>query len=223
MTEPITSRDLSQMMIGAVTQIRRNHAWLSQLDSVAGDGDHGSTMLRTAECIERAFSAAPDSNCKTILHDAGWAILSLDGGASTSLFGTFFLGMADAPVADARTLDCSGMAAIFEAGLKAVQKQTKARPGDKTLMDALTPAVESLAAAASAGKEIDQALAEAAQAAKSGAASTTEAVARYGRSRQVGEKAKGHQDPGATSVALMFEGFIQGFTQTKENEHRVGP
>jgi dihydroxyacetone kinase-like protein len=207
MKEKITTADLARMMMGAVTQIRAQHAWLSQLDSVAGDGDHGASMLRIAECLERVFSSAGSSRFGPILHDAGWGILNLDGGASTALLGTFFLGMADAPVADASALDCSELASIFNSGLAAVKQQTRAQPGDKTMMDALVPAVEALSLAAVDGKDIGDALADAAHAAGLGAASTKDLIARHGRARLLGEKTRGSQDPGATSIALIFAGF----------------
>ncbi len=164
-------------------------------------------MLRIAECLDRVFSSAVSPRFRPLLHDAGWGILSLDGGASTALLGTFFLGMAEAPVADAPVLDCSALATIFKAGLAGVKQQTKAQPGDKTLMDALVPAVEALSVAAAEAKISEMLSHDAARAAGSGAASTKDLIARHGRARLLGEKTRGSQDPGATSIALMFAGF----------------
>jgi dihydroxyacetone kinase-like protein len=220
MKERVTRDDLYRMMTGAAVRIREQHLWLSQLDSAAGDGDHGATMLRAVSCLEGAFSPGTSSDLKSSFHQAGWNVLGADGGASTSLLGTLFLGMSDAVAADSSSLDCAGLASVFQAGLAAVQRQTKAKPGDKTMMDALTPAVESLQAAAAEGKGIEPTLEEAANAASAGAAATKDLIARYGRARLLGEKTRGHQDPGATSVALMFEGFYRGLAEPQgEGKH----
>jgi phosphoenolpyruvate---glycerone phosphotransferase subunit DhaL len=220
MKQRVTRDDFARMMSGAAVRIREQHRWLSQLDSTAGDGDHGATMLRTVSCLERAFSPDEQADLKTSFHQAGWNVLGADGGASTSLLGTLFLGMSDALSPDSSSLDCDSLARVFQAGLASVQKQTKAQPGDKTMMDALTPAVETLQAAASAGKGIEIALADAANAANAGAAATKDLIARYGRARLLGEKTRGHQDAGAASVALMFEGFYRGLVQSQgEGNH----
>jgi dihydroxyacetone kinase-like protein len=144
-----------------------------------------------------------------LLKAAGWRVLSVDGGASSSLLGTFFTGMGDVELAQ-DSMDCHQLAQSFEAGLRAVSRQTKARPGDKTMMDALTPAVAAASAAAEAGKTIPEALEDAALAARLGAESTRDLVARYGRARSLGERTRGHPDAGATSVALIFKGFKEG-------------
>ncbi len=110
--------------------------------------------------------------------------------------GCIFGGMADAP-ACATTTGASELAAIFEAGLAAVRKQTKAQPGDKTMMDALVPAIEALRGAANSGKSVFEALHDAAEAALAGAEATRDFTARYGRAKFLGEKTRGHVDPGA--------------------------
>jgi dihydroxyacetone kinase-like protein len=141
--------------------------------------------------------------------------MSADGGASTSLLGALFMGMSDGLDVEIASLDCLQLSRAFQFGLDALQKLTKARPGDKTMMDALSPAVEALDSAACAGCEIDAALKQAAQAALTGAESTSSMIARYGRARQLGEKTRGSQDPGATSIALLFEGFVTGLPTGK--------
>lgn len=212
MTERIGRDELARMIAGAASRIRQEHQRLSQLDSAAGDGDHGTTMLRTVDRLEQTVQHHASVQCKDILLDAGWAVLGVDGGASSSLLGTFFAGMADAPC---DVLDCRGLADSFEAGLGAVSKQTKAQPGDKTMMDALVPAVRAFRAAAGTGKCIADALSDAAQAALTGAENTRDLVARYGRARHLGEKVRGHQDPGATSMALLFQGFYDALAESK--------
>jgi phosphoenolpyruvate---glycerone phosphotransferase subunit DhaL len=213
MTETVGQNEMARMFAVAAARIREQHAALSALDCATGDGDHGSTMLRVVEQLDHAVSPAEAADLKTILGDAGWRVLGVDGGASSSLLGTFFLGMADTPATGA--LDCPGLAATFEAGLAAVSKHTKAQPGDKTMMDALIPAIAALRAAANAGSSVSEAMSNAARAARAGAESTRDLTARYGRAKFLGEKTRGHQDPGATSVALLFEGFSTALTESK--------
>jgi phosphoenolpyruvate---glycerone phosphotransferase subunit DhaL len=220
MTKQITSSDLFYMMAGAAANIRERHAWLSELDSIAGDGDHGASMLRAVQCLEHVFSPDSAMDLKIGFSQAGWNVMGTDGGASTSLLGAFFLGMSDGPAAGSFSIDGPGLASAFQAGLAALQKQTKAQPGDKTMMDALVPAVASIRIAADAGFEIEVVLQQAAQAAQTGAETTRNLIARYGRARLLGERTRGFQDPGATSIALIFEGFVQGLMAPKgEVEH----
>lgn len=214
MKDGITRDDFARMIAGAAASIRAQHAMLSQLDCAAGDGDHGTTMLRAVERLEKSFAPGSPEDLKACLREAGWNVLGVDGGASSSLLGTFFSGMADAPACGA-SIGASDLAAIFEAGLAAMRKQTKAEPGDKTMMDALVPAIQALRAAADAGKSVIEALRDAAGAARAGAEATRNLTARYGRAKLLGEKTRGHQDPGATSMSLMFEGFCSGFEESK--------
>jgi len=203
MIDLITKADFGRMVAGAAAEIRANHKTLSELDSTAGDGDHGTTMLRSMEKIEKAFASGTSDDLKVCLKDAGWSMLHVDGGASSSLLGVFFSGMAGAV--------SNNLTDIFEAGLAAVRKQTRAEPGDKTMMDALVPAVIALRAARDEGKSVREALHDAAAAAHAGAEATRHVQARYGRAKFLGERTLGHADPGATSMSLLFEGFYQGF------------
>lgn len=204
MTDRITRLELSRMIAAAASRIREQHARLSQLDCVAGDGDHGSAMLRTMDRLEAAF--AKDSDLKSCFCEAGWSVMGADGGASTSLLGAFFLGVGESASPDKDSWTCADLANAFRAGLSAVEAQTKARPGDKTMMDALTPAVEALGRT-SGCSDFEQALAEAARAATTGAESTRDMIAKYGRARHLGEKTRGSEDAGAASIAIIFDGF----------------
>jgi len=208
------------MVAGAAARIRAEHAELSELDSHCGDGDHGTAMLRAVERLEKVFAGNAMPEFKRCLEQAGWSVMEADGGASTALLGSFFLGMAEPLAAETKSVDCRELAEAFEAGLRGVRQQTKAQAGDKTMMDALLPAIEAFGREAQAGKEIAEALAEAAAAAKLGAETTTEMTATFGRARFLREKTRGYQDPGATSVALIFDGFHRGFVGKEgESEH----
>jgi phosphoenolpyruvate---glycerone phosphotransferase subunit DhaL len=205
MKDRISKTELKTMFAAAAREIREHHEELSQLDSVGGDGDHGSTMLRAMEKLEETIDAAGVRSASTMLKDAGWGVMGVDGGASSALLGTFVAGMGELEAGE--ELDCRGLAAMFAAGLRAVNGRTKARPGDKTMIDALAPAVEALEDAASSGKSISEAMKAAAAAANAGAESTKNLVARHGRAKYLGEKTLGFADAGATSIALLFRGF----------------
>jgi dihydroxyacetone kinase-like protein len=209
----IGKTEFANMFAQAAACIRSDHQRLTELDSIGGDGDHGTTMLRAAEQMEGWTDASNTQSLPDSLKAAGWRVLGVDGGASSGLLGTFFAGMGDVELAQDTshdTMNCSQLALSFQAGLRAVSRQTKARSGDKTMMDALIPAVDAVSAAANAGKSIPEALDDAALAAKSGAESTRNLVARYGRARSLGERTRGYPDAGATTIALIFRGFREG-------------
>lgn len=215
MMDRVSKLELSRMMVAAAAKVREQQARLSQLDCVAGDGDHGTTMLRIMGRLEAAFKVDSAGDLKSSFSGAGWNIMAADGGASSSLLGAFFLGIGDATEAGVSSWDCREFASALQAGLQAVQAQTKARPGDKTLVDALAPAVETCAAEANSGRDFAQLLQSAAEAAKGGALATENQIARYGRARLLGERTIGHQDPGAASVALLFAGFAEAIAEPK--------
>lgn len=217
MTDRINTAGLRSMLVEAARCLREHCDHLSELDSVAGDGDHGTTMLRVAEQLEFAAEDASALNPGVLLSSCGWKILGVDGGASSALLGTFFKGMGEG--AGDEDPDCGELAGIFESGMNALLKQTKARAGDKTMVDALAPAVAALHAAATKGESIPAALEGAAEAARAGADSTKTLVAHYGRARLLGERTLGHADAGATSMALLFHGFSEALAARREMDH----
>ena len=217
MTERITTSVLKTMLIDAALNLREHSGQLSQLDCVAGDGDHGTTMLRVAEQLEAAVEDASSQNPAALLKNCGVRVLGVDGGASSALLGMFFKGMGDG--AGEEDPDGEAMAGIFESGMNALLRQTKARAGDKTMVDALVPAVAALRIAAQMGKPIPAALEDAATAARAGADRTKTLVARCGRAKFLGEKTLGHADAGATSVALLFHGFSEALVARQEKDH----
>ncbi|MBM4030506.1 MAG: dihydroxyacetone kinase subunit L [Planctomycetes bacterium] len=204
--ESVGYGEFASMLRSAADQVRANQAMLSQLDSVGGDGDHGTTMARAMGLVEKAIAECKKKDLKSLLNDIGWAVMGVDGGATGPLFGTFFLGMAEA-VAGRKPVDAKGLAALFGAGLRALHAHSKAQVGDKTMMDALIPAVAAMRSAAEGGQDVTAALAAAATAAEQGALSTRNFPARFGRAKNLGDRTIGHQDPGATSVSLIFRGF----------------
>lgn len=210
MAHSIDYDGMTRMLTAAAEEIRANHERLSKLDSVGGDGDHGTTMVRAMALIDKSIASAATRDMKTLLRDLGWAIMGVDGGAIGPLLGLFFAGMANA--APGESADVEQLASMFESGLANLRKQTKAQPGDKTMMDALVPAVEA-ARADTAANDIVSMLGAAARAAGAGADSTSAMAAKFGRARNVKEQSIGTPDPGATSVALIFNGFLKGANQ----------
>lgn len=206
MPETLGYGDIARMIQGAVERIRANHERLSQLDSALGDGDHGSAMLRAVEAAEKAVQEAQGTDAPALLQAVAWGIMGAAGGAPGPLLGSFFLGLGEAAGEDGQR-DGTRVADMFAAGLAGVQKQTKAQVGDKTMIDALVPAVAAIRSAAEADEPIGAALRQAAEAAAAGAESTREMLSKFGKARHMGERTRGHVDPGATSVQLIFEGF----------------
>ena len=214
--DTVSSVELRKMFAEAAELVRSQNEVLSRLDSQCGDGDHGTTMMRAMEILEGATgSSANARSLSETLREAGWNVMGVDGGASSALLGSFIAGMGDTELGDAA--DCATMARSLESGLQSVQKRTKARPGDKTMMDALVPAVEAFEAAAANGDALGEAMKSAAAAAEAGAASTRNLVARHGRAKYLGEKTLGYADAGATSIALLFHGFSVALAKTEEN------
>ena len=209
MADTIGIEDMGRMIRAAADKIRANRDDLSKLDSAIGDGDHGMTIARAMGIAEKVIAESDKKELKGLLKDVGWGVMGVDGGATGPLLGSFLMGLGNG-IDELETIDCPMLAAMFEAGLAAVRRQSKAQIGDKTLMDALLPAVDAMRRAADEGKSIREALQQAANAAEDGAISTKEFKARFGRAKNLGERTIGCQDPGATSMALIFQGFFEG-------------
>ena len=204
MPETIAYPQICQMLQSVVEQIRANHAMLSRLDAAVGDGDHGTTILRTMEAVANAIDNNPGTDIKELLGKIAWDVMDSDGGSTGPLLGSFFMGMSDA-VSGLTELDCTAVVAMFEGGILKLAKQSRAVVGDKTMMDAFLPALDALRAAAPSGS-IHTALEQAAAAAATGAEATTNFRAKFGRARNLGDRVIGHADPGAVSVSLIFKG-----------------
>jgi len=211
MTDTIGIDDIGRMIRSAADKIRANRDELSKLDSAIGDGDHGMTITRAMGIAEKVIEESEKQELKGLLKDVGWGVMGVDGGATGPLLGSFLMGLGNG-IGEQDAIDCPTLAAMFEAGLAGVRRQSKAQIGDKTMMDALLPAVEAVRQAADEAKSIKEALREAAEAAEKGAVSTKEFQARFGRAKNLGDRTIGHQDPGATSMALIFQGFFEGLS-----------
>jgi dihydroxyacetone kinase-like protein len=177
---------------------------LTQLDAAVGDGDHGVNMKRGMTAVTAALGEQDDDVAPgRLLIVAGKTLVSKVGGASGPLWGSFFRGTGRALGDDAEP-DGAALAEALAAGVKAVQDLGAAVPGDKTMVDALLPAVEALRSALDGGAPLADAAAAAAAAAAEGAKATIPLQARKGRASYLGERSVGHEDPGAASTALVM-------------------
>jgi dihydroxyacetone kinase-like protein len=183
--------------------IAEKEAELTRLDSAIGDADHGANMNRGLKAVVAKLDGAAPAGPAALLKQAGMTMVSTVGGASGPLYGTFFLRMA-AAIGDTDPLDQAAFAAALRAGVDGVVARGKAEAGDKTMYDALAPAVDALDAALG-GEDTAGALQAAADAAAQGRDATTPMQARKGRASYLGERSVGHQDPGATSAALLLQ------------------
>ena len=187
--------------------IKEQREYLTRLDTAVGDADHGTNMDRGMRAALERVDAVQGDDISAALKGVGMALVSKVGGAAGPLYGTMFLQMANA-AGDASEVDLAGWTQMLAAGLKGVQMRGKAEPGDKTMVDALTPAVEALERAQQDGAELSTALEQSAQAAREGMEKTVPMVARKGRASYLGERSAGHQDPGATSSYLLLQAAV---------------
>jgi dihydroxyacetone kinase len=190
---------------------------LDDLDRRAGDGDFGSNLLPAIEPAAAALASAPGDGADTAFTTLSNAFMGA-GGTSGPLFGMWFRELARAASAAGGRLDLAGLAGGAGAGRDVVMRLGGAAAGDRTMLDAIVPAADALAAAASAGEDLRVGLRAAATAARAGAAATAEMVARRGRASYVGEAARGVQDPGAVAVAIFFEAADDALAEVGASE-----
>ncbi len=197
----LTIEAFKAMLDNALKQIKAREDEFSKLDAVIGDGDHGTAIVTALSAIHRI--AQNGTEFKAMLGDMGMGVMLEVSGSTSTLLGAFFLGMSDC--ADGTELDAAGVKRMFAGGLANVQQQTKAQRGDKTMMDALIPAVEAIQASTS--DDIKEILTAGADAALKGAEETVQMKANFGRARNYGERSIGYADSGATSWSCMFAAF----------------
>jgi phosphoenolpyruvate---glycerone phosphotransferase subunit DhaL len=173
---------------------------LVRLDTAIGDGDHGTNMDRGMRKALEKLDGAEQADPGTVLKTVAMALVSSVGGAAGPLYGTLFLQMGTA-LSGQEEVDLAGWTAAWRKGLEGVQARGKAEPGDKTMVDALIPAIDALEGAS----DLSEGLRAATQAAEEGMRATTPLVARKGRASYLGDRSKDHQDPGATSTYYLFK------------------
>ena len=185
------------------TSVRSERDYLVQLDAAIGDGDHGTNMVRGFEAVVQALDGEAAAPPGRLLILAGRTLVSTVGGASGPLWGSA-LRSAGRVLGDQATFDAAKLIELLAGALASIKDLGAAVIGDKTMVDALEPAVETLRAEVGSGAPLDTALGEAAVAAEAGMRATVPLQARKGRASYLGERSIGHQDPGATSTALII-------------------
>jgi phosphoenolpyruvate---glycerone phosphotransferase subunit DhaL len=183
---------------------------LTDLDAAIGDADHGINMDRGMTAVLGALDEATPADMSALCKQVGMTLVKSVGGASGPLYGTFFLRMAGALGAGER-VDSADFAKALRAGVEGVVQRGRAEAGDKTMFDALAPALDALDAALASGGGLAVALADATVAAEKGRDATESMVARKGRASYLGQRSVGHLDPGATSAAMLIAASASAF------------
>jgi dihydroxyacetone kinase-like protein len=206
----ITSTDVRAWIGDFATTIGEHRQELVRLDTAIGDADHGTNMDRGMRAAVEKLDATDGDDIGALLKTVGMTLVSKVGGAAGPLYGTLFLQMGMASSGRSE-LDLAGWTDALEAGVKGVQTRGKAELEDKTMIDALVPAVDALRAAAGDGAVLGDALSRSADAAEQGMLATIPLEARRGRASYLGPRSVGHQDPGATSSHLLLRTAARRF------------
>jgi dihydroxyacetone kinase-like protein len=199
----ISSKQIFAWIERYAAQIAEQKDYLTQLDSAIGDADHGANMNRGLQAVLAKNADLQNGDIGALLKGVAMTLISTVGGASGALYGTFFL-QASTIAGNRTELSPSEFGSVLEKGLAGIVLRGKATIGDKTMVDALQPAIKAYKHSIESGETLDQALSKAASAAEEGLKSTVPLVARKGRASYLGERSAGHPDPGATSTVLLF-------------------
>jgi dihydroxyacetone kinase-like protein len=209
-TEPaVHAATVNAWMTATASVVRAQSDYLSQLDAAIGDGDHGVNMKRGFDAVEKALAGQdPSVPPGRLLILCGKTLVSTVGGASGPLWGSA-LRRAGRGLGAGDSFTGAELLAGLDAGLEAIKELGAAEPGDKTMVDALEPALDTLRSSLDAEAALGSALTAAADAAEEGARATVPMQARKGRASYLGERSIGHQDPGATSTALIVRALAE--------------
>lgn len=203
----ITKEDVVRFLEKAAELLRENKDYLTQLDSAIGDADHGINMDRGFSKIMSSLNSVKDKDIGTILKTCSMALVSTVGGAAGPLYGTAF--MYAAKVLDKKEeLTPEELYQALKSALEGIQARGKATEGEKTMIDAIAPALRAFEAKLRAGASLKEILQAAVQAAEEGMKNTIPMKATKGRASYLGERSIGHQDPGATSSYLLFKAML---------------
>ncbi len=218
MGQEISISQLRRWLLTYAERVIENEGHLTELDTAIGDADHGVNMRRgMGKLQERLQEEMPSDDIGAFLRSVAMTLISGVGGAAGPLYGTFFLRAATSPT-NGRSVDLAQLTQMFRYGLDGLQQRGKAKADDKTMIDAIQPAVEAMEAALAAHQSAAVVLAAARQAAHLGMIHTIEIEAKKGRASYLGPHSIGHQDPGATSAYFLFETAAEVLTKTTDSE-----
>ena len=206
--------ELRCMMAAVSEKIIENEGYLTELDTLIGDGDHGKGMKRGFTALKDMLSKEEFEEPAALMRASGIELLKTIGGASGVLFGTLFISGVES-LNDIRRVDLMVFAKYMDKGVRSICERGNTAQGEKTMVDALIPAVGALEAAAKAGLDLNEGLSVAYSAAAAGAEATKDMIPVKGRAKNFAKKALGVPDPGAVSVTLIFEAMYE-YTSEKE-------
>lgn len=212
----ITREDVGESLRAIARTIAENRDFLTKLDAEIGDADHGINLDRGFTAAMARLEALADGDIGAMLKGVGMALVASVGGAGGPLYGTFFMRMG-AAAAGKGELAGEDLVAALDAGITGVVERGKASRGDKTMLDALFPAVEALRRALGQGDDLVVALTRATEAAEEGMRATIPMKALKGRASYLGERSIGHQDPGATSSYLILRAITETVASRRAN------
>jgi len=192
--------------------VAENQAYLTELDAAIGDADHGANLDRGMSAVLAKLEETPAPTADELFKRAGMTLVSTVGGASGPLYGTFFLRLGTA-LGPESSVPVPALAAGMRAGLDGVRQRGRAEAGEKTMVDALAPALDAFDRVALAGGPASDAAHAALAAAEQGRDATGLLVARKGRASYLGERSAGHLDPGAASTALLFQALDEALSR----------
>jgi phosphoenolpyruvate---glycerone phosphotransferase subunit DhaL len=204
----ITIEQLASWLRRFRNLVIKDQTQLTELDSAIGDADHGINMARGMTAAIDKLDGHEPSHANELFKIVAMALVTSVGGASGPLYGTFFLRFAGA-AGPATELDIEALAMAMDAGLTGIMERGKAEPGDKTMVDALSPAVDAMEAVIKSSGDLATAVTSARDAAAAGRDATVPLVARKGRASYLGERSAGHMDPGAASMSLLFDALAE--------------
>lgn len=202
MYDTLTPSQARDMLTAVARHLVASVDMLTEVDQAIGDGDHGIGMRRGFTAVEEAMATTDPESVAKVFKAAGTAIMAKTGGAAGAVFGTLFRA-GSAAFEDRAVLDAEGLAGFLARGLEGVEKRGGAKPGQKTMIDALAPAAVAAEAAIASG--LVAAVQNATDAAKGGVEATKGMIATTGKARTLGERSLGHPDPGAVSMSLILE------------------
>lgn len=208
----LTLELLEKMLLAAAAELKDKSKYLCELDGVAGDGDHGVTIGRMADAMKAKIEAHDSADIKELLDDLSMLFMGSNGGSAGPLWGTVFGGFAEGVDEGAKELDVAAVKKMLAQGKEDFMDISKAKLGDKTMVDALYPALD---AACAADGDVHEIIAAAAKAAVDGAEATANMVAKFGRAKNVGERSLGTKDPGATSISILFAAMDKALAEAK--------
>lgn len=206
MTDTLTAPQIHTALIDLCDTIDQQKDYLSELDGAIGDGDHGANMSKCFRGVKAKLEATDNKDVGAVLSTVGMEVMNSVGGAMGALFGTFFIKLS-LPATGKAEVTLQELSEMFDQALEGVLTIGKAKVGDKTLIDTLSPAVAALKAGAESGKSLSESLADLEEAAKIGMESTKDLMAKMGRASRLGERSIGHIDAGATSCCFVLQSF----------------